>query len=555
MSRSAPSNESHRRTWKNTIIAMVAFILIGSLLLFLRKPHEVSTDEQQPRVLSLSQLDGANGVAFHSQDMGDSAGRSTSAAGDINADGIDDIIIGAVKNGRHYVVFGSRDRFDPIVQLSSLDGNNGFVIEVDHNFMVMNDVSDAIGDFNGDGIDDIAIGVDHVDVNGVHGAGSVYVIYGSSSGFPASIHASSIDGSNGLIIEGAHFNSAAGHSVSAAGDLNADGRDDLAISAIGERYISGAVYVVFGFEGHMASPLSLADLDGTNGLRIVTEESSSRLGWNLDSVGDFNGDNIDDLLIRTNRLGDRVDATESVAFILFGSHTPFSAELSITDLNGDNGIVFNGLTDGNSGSGVTNAGDFNGDGINDLAIGSEYTASGDRRNTGSTYLVFGSTRQFERSFDLSSLSGRLGFRFDGVNASGYSGRNIAGVGDLNRDGFDDLAIGNSVRERMASDDFSSVYILYGSQDIQDKPINPMTMSGANLTVIRAESDSDEAGFSANSAGDFNGDGIEDLLIGAPNANSSGKFASGRAYVLFGGSSLFTEDIKTNDSPSDRIPLN
>jgi hypothetical protein len=185
----------------------------------------------------LSSLNGSNGFVLNGIDGGDSSGTSVSGAGDVNGDGIDDLIIGAVYadpngsySGESYVVFGSSSGFSSALELSSLNGSNGFVLNgIDADDYSGNSVSGA-GDVNGDGIDDLIIGASTADPN-VDDEGESYVVFGSSTGFGASIELSSLNGSNGFVLNGIDANDLSGNSVSGAGDVNGDGIDDLIIGA------------------------------------------------------------------------------------------------------------------------------------------------------------------------------------------------------------------------------------------------------------------------------------------------------------------------------------
>ena len=124
--------------------------------------------------------------------------------------------------------------FDPVIQLSSLDGTNGFKI----NGIAVGDRSgtsvSSAGDVNGDGIDDVIIGAYRADLNGAEYAGQSYVVFGSKSGFGASLELSTLNGSNGFAINGIAADDFSGWSVSSAGDVNGDGIGDVIIGAISQ---------------------------------------------------------------------------------------------------------------------------------------------------------------------------------------------------------------------------------------------------------------------------------------------------------------------------------
>ncbi|MBY0498470.1 MAG: integrin alpha, partial [Nitrosomonas sp.] len=186
--------------------------------------------------INLSSLDGNNGFRWDGVTAGDLLGRSVSTAGDVNGDGFDDVIIGAFgadpngsASGSSYVVFGKASGFNAAMDLSSLDGSNGFRLDG----VAVDDRSgfgvSTAGDVNGDGFDDVIVGAWGADSNGDR-SGSSYVVFGKASGFNAAMDLSSLNGNNGFRLEGAAYD-LSGFSVSSAGDVNRDGIDDLIVGA------------------------------------------------------------------------------------------------------------------------------------------------------------------------------------------------------------------------------------------------------------------------------------------------------------------------------------
>ena len=190
-------------------------------------------------------------------------------------------------------------------------------------------VSDA-GDVNGDGIDDLIIGAP----GGNSGAGESYVVFGSSSGFSASLDRSTLNGSNGFVINGIDAGDSSGRSVSGAGDVNGDGIDDLIIgeggSGLYDRTL-GESYVVFGQTSGFSSSLDLSTLNGTNGFVISGIDALAYSRTSVSGAGDVNGDGIDDLIIASER---PFPETTSESYVVFGRASSSMLKGDV-DMDGD----------------------------------------------------------------------------------------------------------------------------------------------------------------------------------------------------------------------------
>jgi Ca2+-binding RTX toxin-like protein len=487
---------------------------------------------QFPAVIDLSTLNGTNGFTLIGADIVDNSGRSVASAGDINGDGFDDFIIGANNAnpigiegaGASYILFGKPFGFTSEVDLGSLDGTNGFrlngIADSDHNGI---SVASA-GDLNGDGFDDVIVG--SYGAPGGAFDGEAYVFFGKASGFASSFNLSKLDGHNGFRLKGL-TDSFAGTSVASAGDLNGDGIDDIVIGAF-HAAPAGETYVIFGKRSAFSKVIELSTLNGTNGFKLVGVDTGDRSGHSVSSAGDVNGDGINDLLI--GAWG--ADSFAGESYVVFGKATGFGATLDLSILDGTNGFRLQGAnTNDTAGYSVASAGDVNGDGFADLIIGASGASPGSNAYAGTTYVVFGKADwSTTATVDLGALAANEGFRMDGLNTDDFSGTSVASAGDVNGDGFDDVIVGASGANSYAG----ASYVVFGKADWSSTTaIDLSALDGTDGFRLDGIDASDHSGDSVASAGDINGDGFADLIIGANEAGSGTKAAAGESYVVFG----------------------
>jgi len=501
---------------------------------------------------NLSALNGSNGFAINGIATDDRSGYSVSSAGDVNGDGIDDLIIGANyarpngirEAGQSYVVFGSNSGFGASFNLSTLNGSNGFAL----NGIAAGDRSgysvSSAGDVNGDGFDDLIIGANRASPNGIRVAGQSYVVFGSNSGFGASFNLSDLNGSNGFALNGITAYDSSGRSVSSAGDVNGDGIDDLIIGGTGGypngiRFV-GKSYVVFGSNSGFGAGLNLWDLNGSNGFAINGIAAYDFSGYSVSSAGDVNGDGIDDLIIGAALASRNGMSLAGQSYVVFGSNSGFGASFNLSTLNGSNGFAINGIAaDDRAGSSVSSAGDVNGDGIDDLIIGAKYADPNGINLAGQSYVVFGSNSGFGAGLNLWDLNGSNGFAINGIATFDRSGRSVSSAGDVNGDGIDDLIIGAKYADPNGLLDAGQSYVVFGSNSGFAADLDLSALNGSNGFAINGIAAVDQSGSSVSSAGDVNGDGIDDLIIGARGADPNGINAAGQSYVLFGQASTPT----------------
>ncbi len=346
----------------------------------------------------LSTLTGPNGFQINGEAMRDYAGQSVNAAGDINGDGFDDLIISAAGvdpngygSGATYVVFGnSEGGATGVLELSSLNGTNGFQINGPlRNGAFPNRTASVAGagDINGDGFDDLIIG--SVREN------AAFVVFCKGSAFTAELELSSLNGGDGVRLDGP-TNSATGASVSAAGDVNADGFDDVIIGATGggtpdDEGAPGAAYVVFGKSAAFAATFDLTTLNGNNGFAINGEAGGDGLGVSVGGGDDANGDGIDDVIVGAPD-ADPNGNNSGASYLVFG-RTPSAGVTRTGSVIGQTirGSAFNDVLIGLDGDdtllGLAGADVLKGDAGADVLDGGAGADSADYRDRGVAVVV------------------------------------------------------------------------------------------------------------------------------------------------------------------------
>jgi len=402
---------------------------------------------------------------------GDYFGSHVATAGDVNGDGYSDVIIGAngynTNTGRAYVYHGSG---------AGLNATPAITFTGEVSFDYFSSAVGTAGDVNGDGYSDIVIGAYGYATT----TGRAYVYHGSGTGLSATPV---------LTATGANVYASLGVAAGTAGDVNGDGYSDVLIGAsgyVGSDPFKGRAYLYLGSASGLTTSTLIATGEGNN----------DQMGSAVGTAGDMNGDGYADVIIGAHRYPN--DAKTGRAYLYTGQATGLSTSPILT---------FTGqITDSRLGVSVGTAGDVNGDGYADLLLGEP----GPFTTAGQAYVYLGSANP---------LSDVPVFTTTGENVDDVLGYSVATAGDVNGDGYADVIIGApnylSITGR--------VYLYTGS------------ITGLNATpaiTLTGKNEYDGFGASVGTAGDVNGDGYADVIIGASGCSCG----TGQAYVYTGSAS-------------------
>lgn len=442
----------------------------------------------------------------------DNAGYSV-AMGDVNGDGIQDLIIGLPRTGTGSpgsvaVIFGKATGLTNPFVLGGLDGTNGVMI----NSSEASDWAGAAvttGDFNGDRIADVVIGAPHG--NGT--AGRVYVVFGHSNSWGASFALNTLDGTNGFVVNnnlgaGQHY----GSSV-AASSIVADGDATLAVGAPNVGGDDGAVYVSQWLSTTYAASYNVSSYKNDF---VSCGGCTDRMGTSV-AMADVNGDGIKDLIIGAPSDGSKTGYVSVALGSRVGGATNFAGGMNMFRLVGENvGDLF--------GQSVA-TGDINGNNISDILIG----APGWTSNKGAGYVYFGNSAGIIPTIAASTFNGTNGFRLSGVAANDLAGTAVA-IADLNGDGYGDPIIGAPGASPGGLAGAGTSYVTFGGTSWSAN-FNLSTLNGTNGFLLNGSTAGDNSG-RAFAVGDLNRDYTADLVLGVPLADYS--FAnSGAAYLFYG----------------------
>ena len=444
------------------------------------------TDEGKAFVYhgSASGLSATPNWTFEANQSGAFVGISVSTAGDVNGDGFADVIVGghafdaAFNNeGRAWVFAGSP---------SGLSATPLWIADGGQDSALFGAAVSTAGDVNGDGYADIIVGANGHDTT-QNDAGRAYIFLGSAGG-PATAPSFTLSGSQA----GARF----GVSVATAGDVDGDGRADVIIGA--HRYTNGEsqegrAYV---YRGSASGAMSLIWTGESN-------QAGANFGRSVATAGDVDGDGYSDILVGAPGF-DGAFSNEGRVYLYRGTGDGLTANSVASRRSNQAGAEL--------GYSVASAGDVNGDGFSDVIVGAPFFDNGSS-DEGRAFVFHGSA---------SGLSTVANWTAESNQTSAWFGWSVASAGDVNGDGYADVIVGAPLYDNGQSNE-GRAYVYHGSA------------SGLSATAAWiAESNHSNAWFGDHvaSAGDVNGDGYSDVLVGAP-VLSNGQLNEGRAYLYLG----------------------
>jgi hypothetical protein len=393
-----------------------------------------------------------------------------------------------------------------------------------------------VGDVNGDGIEDIAVGAPYADYAKRKDAGAVFVIFGRRPYRGVDLHLFDVRG-GGFRIDGAHAGDHFGAAVSGGQDLDGDGYADIVVGAPRASFFgrrgSGVTYVIHGGPRNGALDLEFADPSVYD--EIGGRSPGDASGTSVAATGDTDGDGVPDVLVGAPGADGRVrnyptsNTNTGAAFVVRwqrGRHPGAPVDLAqsatgqVLALDGE-------LATEKAGTAVADAGLVDADERHEVLVGAPGGDRNQRIDSGSAFVV--SPGRLTGDRNLSQLAG-IGYRIDGMSDGARFGAAVAGVGDVNGDGVADQVVGAPGAAFGRRYGAGRSVVVFGQQGVT--PVDTRSLGNGGFQIVGAAYD-DQSGSSVAPAGDFNGDGLADVIVGAPEADDNCRGGSGSAYVVYG----------------------
>jgi hypothetical protein len=482
--------------------------MILSLLLACN-PSDAEYKGWDDTTISLSESD----YYFGGIELGEQTGYAVSGAGDVDGDDKNDFLIAADHNhvwgyasGKVFLI--TADSLEKERRRSLLDADYIFTAETDED--LLGHGMSAAGDVNNDGLDDFWISA-YIDHKPHVENGSVYLISGSSLGEEQNVDLSTMS----IQYHGETELDRLGHSVSADGDVDGDGLNDLLIGSYGNNNNTGKVYLIYAAsmtEGEQE--ISVADV------HFYGENEGDKTGYSLSIVGDVDGDGYQDLHIGAKESNEAFNKAGKTYIVSGASVLSAQGSLELIDAE----YQFLGSSEQEICCTIPRTGDIDGDSKDDLLMGSQFNIDG-ASGTGVAYIV------------LSSSLGNSGTRslieadhiFSGEADGDMLGSSVTSIGDIDNDGLVEIIVSsfhNSPSNAFVGGGTS--YLFFGHQ-FSSLPQNLSVLDATHRFEGTREKEGSGRGLT--NIGDVNGDSLNDILIGAPMEYNDRYEYSGGAYLF------------------------
>ena len=404
----------------------------------------------------------------------------------------------------------------------------------------------ALGDLDGDGVQDIAVGA-FGDNDGGNERGAVWVLFLNTDGTVSSHQ--KISEAEGGFTGDLDDNDFFGWSVAALGDLDGDGIQDIAVGAIGDDdggSDRGAVWVLFlNADGTVKSHQKISS---TEGGFTGTLDNSDGFGVSVAALGDLDGDGVQDIAVGAQADDDGgtpPNANRGAVWVLFlNTDGTVKSHQKISSTEGG----FTGTLDDSDffGYSVPDVGDLDGDGIQDIAVGAIGDDDGGS-GRGAVWVLFlnadGTVKSHQK---ISATEGGFTGTLDDQDEFGIS---VAALGDLDGDGVEDIAVGAHYDDD-GNADHGAVWVLFLNTDGTVKSHQKISSTEGGFTGTLDFFN--EFGRSVAGMGDLDGDGIQDIVVGASEDHDGGGFGQGAVWVLFLDNMVVPVESGPADTPGTHV---